>query len=85
MSPIKIVRSRYLYRVSVNWGKDLGDPRSLTGDPGELIGSNVYIALFQMALASPYCHRIYLTQVLADIKCDTFLPEFDANVFKKIE
>ena len=41
--------------------------------------------LFQMALASPYCHRIYLTQVLADIECDTFLPEFDANVFKKIE
>ncbi len=37
-----------------------------------------------MALASPHCHRIYYTDVMADFKCDTFLPEIDTEVFKEI-
>ena len=39
-----------------------------------------------MALASPHCHRIYFTDVMADFNCDTFLPEFDTvNTFKEIQ
>ncbi|XP_061185140.1 bifunctional dihydrofolate reductase-thymidylate synthase-like [Saccostrea echinata] len=44
-------------------------------------GSSVYKAAFE----SNYPCRIYLTRVLADFDCDTFLPEFDLTVFKKIE
>ncbi|XP_048750047.2 dihydrofolate reductase-like isoform X2 [Ostrea edulis] len=44
-------------------------------------GSSVYKA----ALESDFACRIYLTRVLAEFDCDTFLPEFNQNVFKKID
>ena len=38
-----------------------------------------------MALMSPHCNKIYYTEVMADIKCDTFLPEFDTTkTFREI-
>lgn len=43
-------------------------------------GAKVYKSLF----ASPVCGRIYLTRVLADFECDTFLPEFGED-FKLLE
>ena len=44
-------------------------------------GSSVY----ELALTSPLCHRIYFTKVEADFECDTFLPEFDTQVFRKVK
>ena len=40
---------------------------------------------FQTALQSLLCQRIYLTRVLGDFECDTFLPEFDMSIFKQIK
>ncbi|XP_074661162.1 uncharacterized protein LOC141913886 [Tubulanus polymorphus] len=41
-------------------------------------GSSVYAE----CLESPLCYRIYLTQVYSDVTCDTFLPEFNTDLFK---
>ena len=38
-----------------------------------------------MALLHPDCHRIYLTRVLADIECDTFMPEHEDSSFKMVQ
>jgi hypothetical protein len=29
--------------------------------------------------------RIFLTKILADFECDTFLPEFDEHLYKIVE
>lgn len=44
-------------------------------------GSSVYKA----AMESDFPCRIYLTRVLADFDCDTFLPQLDPSVFEKID
>lgn len=42
-------------------------------------------SLYKLALESPFCYRIYLTEVLQDFTCDTFLPKFDVDLFQLIE
>ena len=44
-------------------------------------GSSVY----RLALASEFCHRIYLTKIHKIYDCDTFLPPIDGKVFKRVE
>ncbi|KAL4216692.1 hypothetical protein ACF0H5_024415 [Mactra antiquata] len=44
-------------------------------------GSSVYAE----AMTGPYLCRIYLTKVLKDFTCDTFLPEIDEQQFQKIQ
>ncbi|VDH91915.1 dihydrofolate reductase [Mytilus galloprovincialis] len=44
-------------------------------------GSSIYKA----AMDSDYNIRIFLTKILADYDCDTFLPQFDENLYKIIE
>nr|XP_027213456.1 dihydrofolate reductase-like isoform X2 [Penaeus vannamei] len=41
-------------------------------------GSSIY----EMALESEHLHRIYLTRILKDFECDTFLPLFDPKKFQ---
>ncbi|XP_063591133.1 dihydrofolate reductase-like [Penaeus indicus] len=41
-------------------------------------GSSIY----EMALESDHLHRIYLTRILKDFECDTFLPSFDPKKFQ---
>ncbi|XP_047492962.1 dihydrofolate reductase-like isoform X3 [Penaeus chinensis] len=41
-------------------------------------GSSIY----KMALESEHLHRIYLTRILKDFECDTFLPSFDPKKFQ---
>ncbi|RUS89650.1 hypothetical protein EGW08_002571 [Elysia chlorotica] len=41
-------------------------------------------SVYKKAMFGSYPCRIYLTQVLADFKCDTFLPEIDEKAFTKI-
>ena len=43
-----------------------------------------YFIHFQEAMSGPYTCRLYLTRVLADFDCDTFLPEIDTQAFTKI-
>ncbi|WAQ94021.1 DYR-like protein [Mya arenaria] len=43
-------------------------------------GSSVY----KESMTGPYPCRLYLTRVLADFDCDTFLPEIDSSAFSKI-
>ena len=47
----------------------------------------IYILYFviQDALESLNPCRIYLTRVLADFECDTFLPKIDTSKFREIE
>lgn len=71
--------------------KSLEEAISMVTDKGDLAdkvegvhiigGSSVYKA----AMESDFPCRIYLTRVLADFDCDTFLPQIDSNVFKKID
>ncbi|XP_069167867.1 dihydrofolate reductase isoform X2 [Procambarus clarkii] len=44
-------------------------------------GSSIY----KMAMESDHLHRVYLTQVLKNFECDTFLPSFDSSKFKLVE
>lgn len=37
------------------------------------------------AMDSPFCHRIYLTQIFKNFKCDTFFPPIDATKFQLID
>ncbi|XP_053956865.1 dihydrofolate reductase [Anastrepha ludens] len=43
-------------------------------------GSQVY----KEAMDSPRCHRLYLTKILKDFKCDTFFPNIPAD-FQEVE
>jgi len=43
-------------------------------------GSSVYDA----AMSSDFCQRIYLTEVAKDFECDTFFPQFDKSVYKEV-
>ena len=67
-------------------GSDIdGTPVFIVGEKIHCCLRDVLIFFFQMAIKSPLCHRIYLTQVHADYECDTFLPEFDTHIFSKRE
>ncbi|XP_065343382.1 dihydrofolate reductase-like [Cloeon dipterum] len=44
-------------------------------------GSSIYEA----ALKSPFCHRVYLTDIMADFECDTFFPDMDIGKFELVE
>lgn len=44
-------------------------------------GSSVY----QTALKSPFCHRIYLTKIRKAFDCDTFLEPIEEENFKRVE
>ncbi|XP_060080827.1 dihydrofolate reductase-like isoform X3 [Ylistrum balloti] len=58
------------------------------GDFAEKV-ENVYIiggsSVYKEAMDFQWPCRIYLTRVLADYDCDTYLPEFDLNKFKKLQ
>ncbi len=41
--------------------------------------------LFQQALQSPSCQKIYLTRIFHDFACDTFFPEITASFEKTLE
>uniref|UniRef100_A0A4W3IZ63 dihydrofolate reductase n=1 Tax=Callorhinchus milii TaxID=7868 RepID=A0A4W3IZ63_CALMI len=42
--------------------------------------------LFEEASKHPWCERIYLTEIMADLDCDTFFPQLDFhNTFKLVE
>lgn len=41
-------------------------------------------SVYQEAMFGGYSCRVYLTRVLDDFKCDTFLPSIDEKVFNKI-
>lgn len=43
-------------------------------------GSSVY----QLALASEFCHRVYLTKINKVFDCDTFLPPVDEKIFQRV-
>ncbi len=38
--------------------------------------------LYQQALASPQCHRIFLTRVYSDVECDTWFPPIPKDFVK---
>ncbi|XP_059481107.1 dihydrofolate reductase isoform X2 [Neocloeon triangulifer] len=42
-------------------------------------------AIYEAALNSTSCHRVYLTDILADFECDTFFPEMDETKFERVE
>jgi len=44
-------------------------------------GSHIY----QTAIKSPLCHRIYLTKILQEFPCDTFFPQFNEDEYKFVE
>ncbi|GFS07013.1 dihydrofolate reductase [Elysia marginata] len=41
-------------------------------------------SVYKKAMYGPYPCRVYLTRVLGDFKCDTFLPQIDEEMFTKI-
>ena len=43
-------------------------------------GSSIY----QMAFESRHLHRVYLTKILKNFECDTFLPPFDSEKLKPV-
>merc|ERR1712168_872866 len=43
-------------------------------------GSSVY----NVAMSSSYCQRIYLTEVEESYECDTFFPQFDKGLYKEV-
>ncbi|RXG51155.1 hypothetical protein Avbf_16240 [Armadillidium vulgare] len=44
-------------------------------------GSSLYKAAFE----SEWIHRIYLTKILKDFECDTFLPQIEYDCYKLID
>lgn len=40
--------------------------------------------LYKSSITHELCHKLYLTEIAGVYECDTFFPEFDKNVFKKI-
>lgn len=49
---------------------------------------NVFIiggySVYKEAIESGFCDRIYLTHVMKEFDCDTFFPEFDDSMFKRV-
>ncbi|XP_064645317.1 dihydrofolate reductase-like [Lineus longissimus] len=41
-------------------------------------------SVYKEALESTDCHRVYLTEVLKEFECDTFLPEIDVEKFQLV-
>lgn len=48
---------------------------------------NVWIvggySVYKEAMESPFCHRIYLTRIMAEFECDAFFPSLTDN-FKRV-
>ena len=40
--------------------------------------------LYKTSITHKLCHKLYLTEIDGSFECDTFFPEFDKNIFKKI-
>lgn len=40
--------------------------------------------VYQDALQSDLCHRIYLTEIVNSFECDTFFPRFDKSAFQEV-
>merc|ERR1719334_209495 len=40
------------------------------------------VGIYREAMSHPRCFRIYLTQIDAEISCDTFFPSFDESHFE---
>ncbi len=40
--------------------------------------------VYQDAVLSDLCHRIYLTEIVNSFECDTFFPKFDRSVFQEV-
>ncbi|XP_065841611.1 dihydrofolate reductase-like [Oscarella lobularis] len=40
--------------------------------------------IFEEALKSPLCRRLYLTRIMKDYECDCFFPDFDESAYKLI-
>ncbi|KAL9985500.1 hypothetical protein ACROYT_G007914 [Oculina patagonica] len=38
--------------------------------------------VYREAIESPYCHRIYLTEINKEFESDTFFPTFDKNIYR---
>lgn len=47
--------------------------------------TNYLASLFQEAMASDRCHRIYFTEIRKTFECDTFFPKIDLSRFEKID
>jgi dihydrofolate reductase len=48
---------------------------------------NVWIlggsAVYKESMASPHCHKVYLTRIMHEFECDTFFPEIPKD-FKRV-
>jgi len=42
------------------------------------------VGIYREAISHPRCFRIYLTQIEAEIECDTFFPSFDESDFEAV-
>ncbi|KAB7494178.1 Breast cancer type 1 susceptibility-like protein [Armadillidium nasatum] len=53
----------------------------------ECIGNYAHVALsnYLAAFESEWIHRIYLTKILKDFECDTFLPQIEYDSYKLID
>lgn len=49
---------------------------------------NVWIVggtgVYQEAMDSPFCHRIYFTDIKAHFECDAFFPKIDTKRFQRV-
>ncbi|KAJ8311353.1 hypothetical protein KUTeg_010708 [Tegillarca granosa] len=76
-----IILSRELKEAPPNTSlvRSLDEAVSLATGSGELADK------IEKPMESNYNCRIYLTRVLADIDCDTFFPELDENLYRKVD
>lgn len=47
-----------------------------------LLTDRVLFVCDQEGMAHPWCDLIYLTDIMAEFKCDVFFPEFDRQLFQ---
>lgn len=40
--------------------------------------------LYRTSITHELCTKLYLTEIDGEYECDTFFPEFDKNIFKKV-
>lgn len=88
-----IILSRELKEAPPNTSlvRSLDEAVSLVTGSGELADKieSLFIIggglVYKEAMESNYNCRIYLTRVLADIDCDTFFPELDENLYRKVD